>query len=148
MSVNDPAHLTYTGRDVWANIVADPSKSSDECFFEATGEVGDVYLLHPLMLHSASKNLTRDIRIITNPPVSLKEPFNFDRENEKDYSLVELKTIREVGNFKGWKIKGERRGWVPERLKRAEESTYIRTPDSFLGYFGFENKCFWVISSF
>jgi hypothetical protein len=40
------------------------------------------------MLHSASKNLLRIPRVITNPPVSLKEPFCFDREDPKDYSLV------------------------------------------------------------
>ncbi|KAK3104290.1 hypothetical protein LTR53_018525, partial [Teratosphaeriaceae sp. CCFEE 6253] len=40
----------------------------DEAFVEACGEVGDVYLLHPLMLHSASNNSLRNVRIITNPP--------------------------------------------------------------------------------
>lgn len=86
-----------------------------------TGKVGDVILLHPLMLHSASKNGLRNIRIITNPPVSLLEPFNFDRgPNEDDYSLVELKTIRNLGGIeklKGWRIQGERKAVIPERLR-------------------------------
>ncbi|QRV98436.1 phytanoyl-CoA dioxygenase [Ceratobasidium sp. AG-Ba] len=71
----------------------------NECnvFTEMTGERGDVILLHPLMLHSASKNHTRAVRLITNPPVSLKEPFNFNRENPADFSLVELKTLKELG---------------------------------------------------
>jgi hypothetical protein len=89
-----------------------------------TGEVGDVILLHPLMLHSASKNLLRHVRVITNPPVALKEPFCFDRENKKDYSLVELKTLKDLGmpdGLKGWKIEGPRKGWTPNRLKRMEE---------------------------
>lgn len=56
-----------------------------------TGEIGGVVLLHPLMLHSASKN---HLRFITNPPVSLKEPFNFNRDNPDDFSLVEKKTLK------------------------------------------------------
>lgn len=49
------------------------------------------------MLHSASRNHTRAPRIITNPPVSLKEPFNFNRESPEDYSIVEKKTLKELG---------------------------------------------------
>lgn len=66
-------------------------------FVELTADVGDVVLLHPLMLHSASKNYLRIPRIITNPPAALKEPFNFDRENPEDYSLVERKTLLALG---------------------------------------------------
>lgn len=58
----------------------------DDAFVEATGNVGDVYLLHPLMTHTASDNALRRVRIITNPPVSLKEPHCFDRA-DGDYSL-------------------------------------------------------------
>ncbi len=36
-------------------------------FVEITGEIGDVVLMHPLMLHTASKNHTRVPRIITQP---------------------------------------------------------------------------------
>lgn len=92
-----------------------------ESFHEMTGKVGDVILLHPLMLHSASKNGLRNIRIITNPPVSLLEPFNFDRgSNEDEYSLVELKTIKDLGGMdklKGWKITGERKEVIPPRVQ-------------------------------
>ncbi|KIW90218.1 uncharacterized protein Z519_08862 [Cladophialophora bantiana CBS 173.52] len=93
----------------------------DASFHEMTGSVGDVILLHPLMLHSASKNGRRLPRIITNPPVSLVKPFNFDREDESQYSLVELKTIKELGGqdmLRGWKIQGKREGVVPERVRR------------------------------
>ena len=92
----------------------------DSSFHEMTGEIGDVILLHPLMLHSASKNGRRLARIITNPPVSLNEPFKFDRSKSDDYSLVELKTIQDLGGqekTRGWKITGERKGVVPERLR-------------------------------
>lgn len=50
-----------------------------------------------LVLHSASKNFLRIPRIITNPPVALREPFNFNRENPDDYSLVERKTLAALG---------------------------------------------------
>jgi len=100
----------------WFNDVA--ASMPDEAFVEATGVVGDVYLLHPLMLHSASNNQLRKVRVITNPPVSIKEPFCFDRE-DGDYSLVERKTMRALGKerLEGWRIQGERQGIVPERVK-------------------------------
>jgi hypothetical protein len=94
----------------------------DEAFLEVTGVVGDVYLLHPLMMHSASNNQLRNVRVITNPPVSIKEPFVFDREDD-NYSAVERKTLRAVGKdrLKGWKIEGERQQLVPERMRRQEK---------------------------
>jgi len=72
-------------------------EESGDDFVELTGNIGDVILMHPLMLHSASKNSLRRIRIITNPPAALKEPFNFNRENPDDFSLVELKTLKALG---------------------------------------------------
>ncbi|KAI3622729.1 hypothetical protein WG66_015569 [Moniliophthora roreri] len=85
-------------------------------FVEVTGEVGDVFLLHPLMLHSASKNYLRIPRVITNPPVELKEPFNFARERIEDYSLVEQKTLRALGVDRcDFRITTERRRLVPKR---------------------------------
>jgi len=68
-----------------------------EQFVEVTGQKGDVFLLHPLMLHSASKNHLRFPRFITNPPVSILRPFNFNRENPDDFTLVELKTLKALG---------------------------------------------------
>ena len=87
-------------------------------FVEVTGEVGDVVLLHPLMLHSASKNHLRVPRVITNPPVALKEPFNFNRENPEDYSLVEKKTLKALGVDRlDFRITSQRRQVVPERVR-------------------------------
>lgn len=87
-------------------------------FVEMTGDVGDVVLLHPLMLHTASKNYTRIPRIITNPPVALKEPFNFARGNPEEYSLVERKTLRALGvDRMEFKITTERRRIIPKRLE-------------------------------
>ncbi|KAL0578023.1 hypothetical protein V5O48_003973 [Marasmius crinis-equi] len=85
-------------------------------FVELTGEIGDVVLLHPLMLHSASKNHLRIPRVITNPPVGLKEPFKFDRERPEDYSLVERKTLKALGKDRfDFRTTTERRKLVPKR---------------------------------
>jgi len=86
-------------------------------FVECCGNKGDVFLLHPLMLHSASKNHLQIPRLITNPAVSVKEPFIFNRENPEDYSLVELKTLKALGLEKlDYKITGERQRIRPLRL--------------------------------
>ena len=94
----------------------------EDAFVEATGKVNDVYLLHPLMLHSASNNKLRQLRVITNPPVSLKEPFVFDRKNSDQYSVVERKTLAALGKdgLKDWKITYGRDQIVPERVKRQQ----------------------------
>lgn len=112
----------------------------DSSFFEMTGEVGDVILLHPLMLHSASKNGRRLPRIITNPPVHLKQPFHFNRADPKTYSLVELKTLRDLGvdSLPDWKITRPREKVIPERLKRQakmfeEEQARLAKESGFSG---------------
>ncbi|KAI1476424.1 hypothetical protein F4774DRAFT_392935 [Daldinia eschscholtzii] len=96
---------------------------ADADFVEAVGTVGDVYLLHPLMMHSATSNALRAVRIITNPPVSLREPFRFDRPSGEDYSPVEQKTIAAVGGpekLKGWRITMPRERVIPERVRIQE----------------------------
>lgn len=104
----------------WFNNLA--ASMPDDAFVEATGVVGDVYLLHPLMLHSASNNQLRKVRVITNPPVSVREPFVFDRKDD-DYSVVERKTLAALGRerLEDWKIKAERQRTVPERVRIQEE---------------------------
>ncbi|KKY18447.1 hypothetical protein UCRPC4_g04916 [Phaeomoniella chlamydospora] len=91
-------------------------------FHEMTGNVGDVILLHPLMVHSASRNRLRIPRVITNPPISLVESFNFNRE-DGNYSIVELKTIKELGeaNAHSWRRTAPREFVTPDRLKAQEE---------------------------
>ncbi|KAL6787335.1 hypothetical protein J3E68DRAFT_152989 [Trichoderma sp. SZMC 28012] len=97
--------------------VQDVSKCN--LFQQMTGNIGDVVLMHPLMMHSASKNALHIPRIITNPSVYMKEPFNFDREDPEEYSLVELKTLKELGvdRLPGWKIRGERKRFRPGRVE-------------------------------
>ncbi|CAG8897629.1 unnamed protein product [Penicillium egyptiacum] len=94
-------------------------------FHQMTGKVGDVILLHPLMCHSISVNSLRHPRVITNPPVSLKLPFKFDRDDPSKYSLVEKKTLEMLGKdrLSGWKIKGKREFVLPERLKDKSRSS-------------------------
>jgi tetratricopeptide (TPR) repeat protein len=50
-----------------------------ERFFELTGEAGDLFLVHPLMLHSASLNPSPRIRFLGNPMVYLQEPLDLRR---------------------------------------------------------------------
>lgn len=92
-----------------------------EQFEEATAKAGDVYLLHPYVLHAASQNPLRAIRIITNPPVHLKEPMNFDREAPSEFSPIELAVLRGLGvdRFE-FQPAHERERVVPERVKRQE----------------------------
>jgi hypothetical protein len=91
-------------------------------FIEMIGEIGDVVLLHPLMPHSASKNYLRVPRIITNPPVSLKKPFEFDRKDPEEYSLVERKTLRALGVDRfPFQITTERRKIVPARIQAQQK---------------------------
>lgn len=105
--------------------VRDPSKCN--LFQQMTGNIGDVILLHPFMMHSASKNALHTPRIITNPSVYLKEPMSFDRESPRDYSLVELKILRELGvdRLPGWHITGEREKLQPGRVEIHERMRQI-----------------------
>ncbi|MCA9836766.1 MAG: phytanoyl-CoA dioxygenase family protein [Trueperaceae bacterium] len=70
-----------------------------ECseFIEVTGEVGDVIIMHPFMLHASSPNHSGKVRFITNPPVILKEPLNLNREDKSEFSPLELATLRALG---------------------------------------------------
>lgn len=116
-------------RKIWTKWVQDSHLTRDESFVEATGEVGDVYLLHPFMVHSASKNLLRDVRIITNPPVSLKHPFIYAGKATNEYSLVEQKTLRDLGMPDGlpdWRITAPRERLVPDRVKVSIDQRIVR----------------------
>jgi hypothetical protein len=85
-------------------------------FMEATGNAGDVTLLHPFTLHAGSQNMLRVPRIITNPPVSLQEPMQFDRA-DGDFSAVERGVLRGLGvDSYAFRATGERKRLVPERV--------------------------------
>jgi hypothetical protein len=96
----------------------------DECsdFVETTGEIGDVYLLHPFMAHSHSQNASRRARFIVNPPIKLAEPMNFARERPEDHSPVERAVLRALGVERyEFTPAGPREAVVPERLAREKQ---------------------------
>jgi hypothetical protein len=49
---------------------------------------GDVFILHGLLPHVASFNHLHYARVITNPHVTLKEPYNLNRPDGDYVSLV------------------------------------------------------------
>ena len=73
-----PPEISWTGAQPQPAIFDWPELIG-QCgdFVEATGEVGDVYLLHPFILHAKAQNVLRVPRYITNPPVHLVEPMRF-----------------------------------------------------------------------
>jgi len=66
-------------------------------FVEATGEVGDVYLLHPFVVHAKSQNVLRRPRFITNSTLFLRDPMRFDRPDPAAHSPVEQAILRALG---------------------------------------------------
>ena len=66
-------------------------------FIELTGSVGDVVLIHPFVLHASSQNHSGKARFITNPPIALKEPMRFHRQDPAEYSPVERAVLRGLG---------------------------------------------------
>ena len=69
-----------------------------ECkdFREATGDAGDVYLLHPYLLHAVGQNVLQRPRAITNLCYELNEPMNFHRA-DGNYSPIEAAVLRGLG---------------------------------------------------
>ena len=92
----------------------------NECrdFIELTGNAGDVVLHHPFMLHATSQNVLRVERAITNPPVMLKEPMNFNRANPAEFSAVERGVLRGLGVERlDFKPTAPRERIVPDRVR-------------------------------
>lgn len=90
-------------------------------FVEMTGEAGDVVLLHPYTLHATSQNVLGVGRIITNPPLALREPMNFNRPNADDCSLVERAVLRGLGVDRlDFVPAAPRESVVPERVRRQQ----------------------------
>jgi hypothetical protein len=86
-------------------------------FVETTGEVGDVYLLHPFMLHTHSLNASNRARFIVNPPVKLREPMRLSRELPEEHSPVERAILRSLGVERyDFVLTREREAVIPERL--------------------------------
>jgi hypothetical protein len=90
-------------------------------FVEVTGQAGDVVLLHPYMLHATSQNVLRVARVITNPPLALREPMNFAPPDASGLSLVERAVLQALGTDRlDFTPAAPREGVVPERVRRQQ----------------------------
>lgn len=85
-------------------------------FTEMTGSAGDVVLLHPYTLHATSQNVLGVSRIISNPPLALREPMNFNRRG--GFSLVEQAVLRGLGTDRlDFRPAASRERVVPQRVR-------------------------------
>ena len=117
-----PPQNAWTGCRAAAGVLPLRRSCIAQCddFVEATGEVGDVYLLHPFVLHAKAQNVLRVPRYITNPPVHLVEPMRFDRADPDEFSLVERAVLRGLGVDRyPFTATGPREQLVPERVAAA-----------------------------
>jgi Phytanoyl-CoA dioxygenase (PhyH) len=90
-------------------------------FVETTGRLGDVVLMHPYMLHASSQNHRGTARFITNPPIALREPMRFDRDDPAEHSPVERAVLRALGVERlDYRPAAPREDVVPERVLRQE----------------------------
>jgi ectoine hydroxylase-related dioxygenase (phytanoyl-CoA dioxygenase family) len=90
-------------------------------FVETTGRLGDVVLMHPFMLHAVSQNHRGTARFITNPPIALRQPMDFDRPDPEDQSPVERAVLRALGVERlDYEPTAAREDVVPERVLRQE----------------------------
>jgi hypothetical protein len=91
-------------------------------FRETTGKAGDVFLLHPFMLHTSSYNHRPEARFMINPPPWLKDLMRFDRRSDGSaYSLIERAVLRALGvDHLDFQPTAPRRRIVPERVVRQQ----------------------------
>ncbi|HLT37756.1 MAG TPA: phytanoyl-CoA dioxygenase family protein, partial [Enhygromyxa sp.] len=68
-----------------------------ECqrFFELTGEAGDIFLVHPLMLHSASPNPSPRVRWLGNPMIYVEGALDHRRRDPSPVELAIARALRE-----------------------------------------------------
>ena len=89
---------------------------ADQCknFIEITGNAGDMFIIHPFMLHASSQNHSQIPRVISNPPIILKEPLNLDPDSV-NHSLLEKATLNYIQGRNWVQPKPEKRSsywWV------------------------------------
>jgi len=65
-------------------------------FTTVEAKAGDVFVTHALLPHSPSKNHLHEVRVITNPHVNLKDPYNLNRP-DGNYTLCEQVILRALG---------------------------------------------------
>jgi len=91
-------------------------------FRETTGKAGDVFLMHPFILHTSSYNHRPEARLMINPPSVLREPMRFDRRSDGSvYSPLELAVLRALGvDHYEFAPKSPRQRIVPGRIAREQ----------------------------
>jgi hypothetical protein len=72
-------------RDLFREVLAQPIGN----FHEVTGAAGDVVLAHPFLFHTKGFKPEGPPRVISNTEAALREPMNFQRPREEDYSVLE-----------------------------------------------------------
>ncbi|KAK3941524.1 hypothetical protein QBC46DRAFT_353169 [Diplogelasinospora grovesii] len=125
---------TYGSHFGWATEVARASAAAGGGFDSATGKVGDVYLLHPFLVHSTTRNERRLFRAITNSKTSLREPYHIYRQ-DGNYSILEQSIRRGLAEkgiteeqMKDWHIAGPREGFKPGLVNRTVPTKDDVTP--------------------
>lgn len=88
----NPAGVDLVTRSSGPRIAASCTR-----FDELVGKAGDVFLLHPLMLHSSSANTSGRVRYMTNPMVYLRQPLRFDGDPARHASPLEESFRRALG---------------------------------------------------
>jgi hypothetical protein len=77
--------------------------------------------MHPYMLHAVSQNHRGTARFITNPPIALKAPMRFDRDDPAEQSPVERAVLRALGVARlDYRPTAARESVVPERVLRQQ----------------------------
>lgn len=86
-------------------------------FREVTGKAGDVFLLHPYMLHASSRNHSPVARLMTNPCIHLNTPLVFNRTDGSRTSPVEQAVLNGLGmESLDFQIAVPREKIIPERI--------------------------------
>ncbi|KZO99822.1 hypothetical protein CALVIDRAFT_525340 [Calocera viscosa TUFC12733] len=100
----------YKGESFYEHV-----KTECKQFTQVVANKGDVFLLHGHLPHCVGKNYIRAPRIITNPHCNGHIPYNFNREDPEDFSLVEKVILRALGKERlpDWKNTRERKEWYP-----------------------------------
>jgi len=97
---------------LWGAIAAQCSN-----LVELSGEAGDVIMVHPLMLHTFSRNCTPIPSFITHASIPLQQPMNFNRENPDEFSLVEQVILNALNVDRlAFKMTATRKKVVPARV--------------------------------
>jgi hypothetical protein len=94
---DDPSTWEQPSVHMESHLDIDVEEFAPKAYWAACDLVGDVYLLHPFVLHAKSQNIPRRPRIITNSTLFLAEPMRFNRPNLDDHSPVERAVLRALG---------------------------------------------------